>query len=176
MAETFIQNMRDPSERIGIMVTIKRMVVRQDQTGRQMWMIQASTLATDADGVQIQPVYKWTSNQTTFSDDIQDLIDQINVQVAWNNEPDTTPPEILNTWPLDGATGIPVDTEIRVNIADLAPSSGLDISSIKVKVKGFDLTEHLTINSNINTCSIYLTPGTKYQSAVNEDFANGSER
>jgi hypothetical protein len=173
MAEVFIQNLRDPSQQIGIMVTIKRMVVNQEGTGSLMWMIQASTLATSDDGEIVKPVYKWTSDQTTFTSDIEDLINQICSQVDWNYELDTTPPEILNTWPLNGNTGVSVDTDIRINIADVAPSSGLDLSSIRVKVKGFDLTDQLTIKGNIGSCSIFLTPGTKYQSAINEDFANG---
>ena len=176
MAEVFVQNLRDPSQQIGIMVTIKRMVVTQTGTGRQMWMIQASTLAVDANGEMVKPVYKWTSNQTTFTSDVEDLINQICSQVEWNYVPDDSPPQVLNTWPVSGDTGVPVDTQIRINISDVAPSSGLDLSSIKVKVKGFDLTDQLDIRGNISSCMILLTPVTKYQSAVNEDFANGSER
>jgi hypothetical protein len=176
MAEVFVQNLRDPSQRVGIMVTIKRVIVTQDGTGTQMWAIQASTKELDADGNPIAPTYKWTSNQTTFSDDVNELIDTLCKKVNWTYEPDTTPPEITSHWPMQNDTGIPVDSEIVVNIGEQLPSSGLDISSIKVKVKGFDLTDQVTIKGDISSCSVYITPGTRYQSAVNEDFANGSER
>lgn len=175
MAETFIQNLRDPSQRIGIMVTIKRMVVMQEGTGTQMWVIQASTKELDIDGNPIEPVYKWTSNQTTFEDDVNEVIDILCKKVNWVYYPDDTPPQIISHWPMVGDTGIPVDSEIAINIGEELPSSGLDLGSIKVKVKGFDLTDQVTIKGNINSCSVYVTPGTKYQSAVNEDFANGRE-
>lgn len=176
MAEVFIQNLRDPDQRIGIMVTIKRIVIMQEGTGTQMWAIQASTNELDSGGNSIAPVYKWTSNQTTFTDDVNELINTLCQQIDWNYAPDTTPPRVVSHWPMRDDTGIPVTSEIVINIGEDAPSSGLDLSSIRVKIKGFDLTDQVTIKGNINTCSIYLTPGTKYQSAVNEDFANGSER
>ena len=176
MAEVFVQNLRDPSQQIGVMVTIKRMVVHQTGTGNQMWMIQASTLATDADGNIVKPVYKWTSNRTTFTSDVEDVINQLSAQVDWNYVPDDNPPQVLNTWPMNGDTNVSVDTQIRINISDVAPSSGLDLSSIRVKVKGFDLTDQLDIKGNIGSCVVLLTPGTKYQSAGNEDFINGLEK
>jgi hypothetical protein len=176
MAEVFVQNLRDPSQRIGIMVTIKRMAIRQEGSGTLMWVIEASTKEVDAEGNAIDPVYKWTSNQTTFTDDINDLINTLCKQINWVYYPDDTPPRVLSHWPIVNDTGVPVDSEIVINIAEELPSSGLDLSSIQVKVKGFDLTDQVTIKGNINSCSLYVTPGTKYQSAVNEDFANGSER
>jgi hypothetical protein len=176
MAEVFVQNLRDPAQKIGIMVTIKRIVVMQEGTGTQMWAIQASTKELDVDGNPIAPVYRWASNQTTFSDDVNAIIDELCKKVNWTYEPDITPPEITSHWPMQNDTGIPVDSEIVINIGEQFPSSGLDLSSIVVKVKGFDLTDQVAIKGNIGSCSVYLTPGTKYQSAVNEDFANGSER
>jgi hypothetical protein len=176
MAEVFVQNLRDSSQRVGIMVTIKRVVITQEGTGSQMWAIQASTSEVDSEGNSIPPVYKWTSNRTTFTDDVNELIDTLCKQIGWNYTTDTEPPKVVNHWPMRDDTGIPVDSEIVINIGEDLPSSGLDLSSIRVKVKGFDLTDQVTRKGNINTCSIYVTPGTKYQSAVNEDFANGSER
>ena len=176
MAEVFVQNLRDPDQRIAIMVTIKRIVITQEGTGTQMWAIQASTNELDSGGNAIAPVYKWTSNRTTFTDDVNDLINTLCRQIDWNYAPDDTPPKIISHWPMRDDTGIAVDSEIVINIGEDVPSSGLDLSSIRVKIKGFDLTDQVTIKGNINMCSIYLTPGTKYQSAANEDFANGSER
>jgi hypothetical protein len=176
MAEVFVQNLRDPSQRIGIMVTIKRMLVQQEGTGTQLWVIQASTKELDSEGNTITPVYKWTSNQMTFTDDVNELIDSLCKKVNWVYYPDTTPPEVISHWPMSNDTSIPVDSQIVINIGEELPSSGLDLNSIKVKIKGFDLTAQVAIKGNINSCSVYITPGTKYQSAVNEDFTNGSER
>jgi hypothetical protein len=174
MAEVLIQNMRNPSQVIGIMVTIKRSIVFEEGSGQLLWILEASTEELDIDGNYILPVKKWLTDKTTLTDDINDIINQICEKVVWDYVEDTEPPVVVNHWPIRDAQDVPVDTGITINLAEDIPSSGIDLSSICVKIKGFDLTDQVTIKGDMNTCSITLIPGTKYMSAVNEDFQNGS--
>jgi hypothetical protein len=175
MAEVFIQNMRDPGQVVGITITIKRTVVAEAQSGNPMWILEGSTTETDSYGNEIPPVKKWLSNKSTLSEDVRDIIDQLCDAINWTYIEDTTPPSIVSVWPFENATGISVGSDIYITLSEEVPSSGIDLDSIQVKVKGFDLTDQVTIKGNMTSCSVSLTPGTKYQSAINEDFHNGSE-
>jgi hypothetical protein len=67
------------------------------------------------------------------------------------------------------------DTDISITLTEEIPSSGIDLNSLQIKVKGFDLTDQVIIKGDIHSSTIKITPGTKYMSAINEDFHNGSE-
>jgi len=175
MAEVLIQNMRNPNQVVSIMVTIKRTIVSEEGSGGLLWVLEASTNELDTDGNYIQPMKKWLTNKTTLTDDVNELIDSVCAQIPWEYVEDTTPPEVVSHWPLRDARDISPDTIITIGLEEVIPSSGIDLSSITVKVKGFDLTDQVTIKGDRNACSLEVTPGTKFMSAINEDFHNGSE-
>jgi len=170
MAEVLIQNMRNPNQAVSIMVTLKRSVIKEEGSGNLMWILEASTTETDKESNYIAPAKKWLSDKTTLTDDVNELIDQICAQIDWEYVEDTEPPAVVNHWPLSNAQDVSIDTGITINLEEEVPSSGIDLSSIHVKVKGFDLTDQVTIKGDIHACTVTLIPGTKYMSAVNEDF------
>jgi hypothetical protein len=175
MAEVFIQNLRDPDQLVAIMVTLRRMIIPEEESGKTLWVLEASTTEIDVNGDDIRPSRKWLSDRSTFTEDVNDLINDLASKINWTYVPDTTPPAVVGVWPLEGMQDVSVDTDIYITLSEETPSSGIDLDSIQVKVKGFDLTDQVTIKGNMSSCSVYLKPGTKYQSAINEDFHNGSE-
>jgi hypothetical protein len=175
MAEVLVQNMRNPSQTVSIMVTIKRMIIPEEGSGGALWVLEASTNEVNADGDYIAPAKKWLTDKTTLTEDINALIDSICEQIPWEYIEDTEPPKVVTHWPLAGSQAVSPETAITINLEEEIPSSGIDLNSIRVKVKGFDLTDQVTVEGNMNACRVTLVPGTKYMSAQNEDFHNGSE-
>jgi len=169
MAEVIIQNLRNLDQIVSVMVTIRKTIIPEHSGGGTMWIIEASTDEPDANGDLIPPVRLWSSSYDTLTEDINSIINELAQKVNWDYEPDYEPPEIKSHWPISGATGISVDTNIRINITEDAPSAGIDLSSIRVRVKGFDLTSQVSIEGDVRSCSVSLTPGSKYQSAINDD-------
>lgn len=169
MAEVLVQNMRNPDEVISVMVTLKQMIIATDGSMDRKWVLEASTNSTDANGDLVYPEVMYLSNRDTLSDDIQDLISNLCAKVGWTYEPDYDPPQIIGHWPLADDDNVPVTTDIVINLAEPPPSAGIDLSSIKLTVKGFDLTDQATIKGDIHSCSIVVTPGTRYQSAVDSN-------
>lgn len=170
MAEVLVQNMRNPDQVITVMVTLRRMSITTEKTGEQKWVLEASTEQRDSNNDLIPPSIRYISDKDTLTEDVQELISDLCQKVDWDYEPDYDPPEIIGHWPLDGAKDVSVDTDIIITLAEIAPSAGIDISSIKVKVKGFDLTSQIDIKGDLHACSLSVTPGSKYQSAVDPDF------
>lgn len=166
MAEVLVQNMRDPSQQITIIVTLKQAIIPEVDPMDPMWVLEASTNELDEDGDSIDPVRKHLSNHDTLTEDINELITDLCKLVDWNDDVDTEPPKIVGIWPTPGLQGVSVETGITVNLTEEPPSSGIDLSSIRLKVKGFDLTDQLTIKGDLRDCSIKVTPGTKYKSAL----------
>jgi hypothetical protein len=175
MAEVLIQNLRDPDQIAVIMVTLRRMVIPEEGSGKPLWILEASTSEMDVNGDDIPPARKWLSDRSSFTEDVNDLLNELAAKINWTYYPDTTPPAVVGVWPLDGAQSVSVNTDIYISLSEEVPSSGIDLDSIQVKVKGFDLTDQVTIKGNMSSCSVLVTPGTKFQSAINEDFHNGSE-
>jgi hypothetical protein len=166
MAEVLIQNMRDPSQQITAVVTLRQMIIPTVDPSNPMWILEASTIEEDEDGDMIEPVRVYLSNHDTLTEDINGLITQLCKKVNWTYVEDTTPPKIVSHWPMKDATDVSVDTEIIINLEEAPPSAGIDLDSIRVKVKGFDLTNQVTIKGDFRSCSLLLTPGTKYKSAL----------
>lgn len=166
MAEVIIQNLRYPDQIITAVVTIKREIVYDDDPSKLQWILEASTRAKDANGVRVKPSKLYKSSKETVTKDINDLITDLCKKVDWVHVIDTEPPEVVGQWPLAEEQNVAVDTEIRFTLWEEPPSSGIDLSSIRVKVKGYDLTDRLVINGDMTRCSVSVTPGTKYQSAV----------
>jgi hypothetical protein len=166
MAEVLVQNMRDPNQQITVVVTIKQAIVPEASPMDPKWILEASTYELDEDGDPIDPVKMYLSNNDNLTDDINDLITELCKDVNWNYSADTDPPRVVGTWPLDGAQAVEVTTDILINLVEEPPSSGIDLSSIRVKVKGFDLTDQLDIKGDFRSCSVLVTPGTKFKSAL----------
>lgn len=169
MAEVLVQNMRDPSQQITVVVTLRRAIVADVDPMDPKWILEASTNETDEDGDPIEAVKKYLSNNDTLTEDINELITDLCKLVDWNEDEDTEPPEVVGVWPVEGLQGVSVETEIIANIREAPPSSGIDLSSIRLKVKGFDLTDQLDIKGDLRECSIRVTPGTKYKSALKKE-------
>jgi hypothetical protein len=169
MAEVLIQNLRNLDQVVTVMVTIRRMIIPEEGSGGPVWLIEASTNELDAGGSLIPPVRKVSSDYDTLTEDVNSLITELALLIPWDYEIDTDPPTIDSHWPLSGATGISVDTQITINISEQSPSSGIDLDSIRVSVKGFDLTNQVTIKGDVRSASIQLSPGSKYKSAINSD-------
>jgi hypothetical protein len=166
MAEVLVQNMRDPNQQITIVVTLKQAIIPTVDPRDPKWILEASTYETDEDGDPIDPVKMYLSNHDTLTEDINDLITELCKGVDWTYVEDTAPPKVVGYWPLSGAEGVPVTTDILINLTEEPPSSGIDLSSIRVKVKGFDLTDQLDIKGDFRSCSVILIPGTKFKSAL----------
>jgi len=166
MAEVLIQNMRDPSQQITVVVTLRQMVVPSEDPRDPKWVLEASTTEEDEDGDLIEPARIYLSNHDTLTEDINGLITDLCKKVNWTYVVDTEPPRIVSHWPLSGVLGIGVDTEIIINLEETPPSAGIDLDSIRLKVKGFDLTNQVAIKGDFRSCSLRITPGTKYKSAI----------
>jgi hypothetical protein len=166
MAEVLVQNMRDPNQQITIVVTLRQAIIPEASPMDPKWILEASTKETDEDGDPINPVRMYLSAHDTLTEDINGLITELCKYVDWTEVVDTEPPRVIGHWPLNGAEGIEVTTDILINITEEPPSSGIDLSSICLKVKGFDLTDQLDIKGDLRSCSVTITPGSKFKSAV----------
>jgi hypothetical protein len=166
MAEVLIQNLRNPSQIIAVVVTLRRMRVAESHTDKLMWLLEASVDETDANGDLILPVRRWISNSTTLTEDVNELITELSEKVDWDYVVDTDPPSVSGHWPGVDEMEVDVTTTIRVNLEEIAPSSGIDLDSIQIFVKGFDLTNQMAVTGDLRSCSVEVTPGTKFMSAV----------
>jgi hypothetical protein len=173
MAEILIHNMRNPDQIVSASITLRRAVIAGEaenpdmrQEGNMMWILEVSTITLDAEGNLIPPLRKWLSTQDTLSSDIDEMITQLSNLIPWDNPPDTEAPIVVSCWPVPSATQVSVDTSITVNIIDNIPSAGINPDSIRIKVKGFELTNQMQVNRDITSCRITVTPGTRYKSAI----------
>jgi hypothetical protein len=166
MAEVLIQNMRDPSQQITLVVTLKQAIIPEASPMDPKWILEASSKELDEDGDPIDPAVMYLSDHDTLTEDINDLITEYCKKVSWTYVVDTEPPKIVGHWPLVGAEGVEVTTDIIINLTEDPPSSGIDLSSVRLKVKGFDLTDQLSIKGDFRSCSVVITPGTKFKSSI----------
>jgi hypothetical protein len=166
MADIFIQNLRNPDQTITATVTIRRLINQDTTLGHGVWALQITTSQLTTDGSLIPPVIREVISYDDLTSVIGDMINEMSAQVPWDYLADSEPPIIGKHFPTDNDTNVSVETSIQIWISENIPSAGLDLSSIRVKVKGFDLTNQLLVEGDLKSCVVTVTPGTKYQSAV----------
>jgi hypothetical protein len=170
MADFLIRNPLDVTQVFTVSVTLKQLKVTTDDPsleGQPVWVLEAATLAKDCDGNTLAPVRAHVSNYSTINAEINNLVNELSKNMCWESVTDTYPPKVTSHYPTSNQQNVPLNVTININLKDYLDeefaSSGIDKSSIKFYVKGFDLTSKIydLIEGNPWNYSFSFKPGTK---------------
>lgn len=149
-------NAKNPNgKRVPVSVSIEHVDVRKTNDGELIYLVTVSTGARDINGVRINTVYINDVTDRTFKSELSKALSTIASQIDWGAlEDDTYPPLIVDMSPIRDEENVHIDRNVTVTLKDPFPASFIDISTLKFKVNGIDVTPEIQISEKDN--HVYL--------------------
>jgi len=147
MSELFVRNSLSSKKTVKIFVSF-RYFVDKDSGGDHIWTLELGTSELDLNGKKINPVRVNNINVTSLDDLLDESIALIAAQIDWLPlEEDIECPIITSVKPF--GDNVPIGRNIVINITDALPTSGIDLSELKILLDigdtKFDITSEFKI-------------------------------
>lgn len=147
MAAFLIRNSLNPQKVVRCGITFEQQTLK-GASGEAIWIVELATLESHKDGGEILPEYIHLRTLDNLDAEIEKAAEKISVQISW--EPlvnDVRAPFVAEYFPSE-TTGVSIDSNIVVKLVELLPSAGIDLSSVKVMLDGFDITNEVDISGD----------------------------
>ena len=146
-----LKDAKNPNSNLVIPVTIN--VIQVDDTNTQdgevIYVLEFKCSALDVDGNRIEDVIIDEVTADDVEQQIQEGLSIIGAQVDWpEQQDDTYAPRIIEIYPTSNQKDVPITSHVFGTIKDFFPLSGIDPSSIKLKVNGIDVSDELRLSGN----------------------------
>jgi len=129
-----------------------------DPEGDQSWILIAETNEVDTGGIRIEPEIVNLVTTGTVHLEIEAALGRIGSQVDWGTiQADNKPPKLVEITPaLNQTTNVPITSNIVFRLQEPLPAAGIDLSTLRVILNGFDVTGDVELRGNIfDLTSIY---------------------
>ena len=166
MSELYIRHSLNDKKTVQIVVAF-RYFVAKGSSGDHVWTIEIGTVYKDKNGKDIEPIRVYDIDITTIDELILDEASKIAAQIDWSPLlEDTYPPQLINILPL--GDNVSLASDIIIDIEDKLPSSGLDLSELKVTLNNgtmdFDITSEVKITGDPYKYNLYWAPKLRVRS------------
>jgi len=132
-------------------------IVPTNERGDNKYVFKIHTRSNDVDGNIIDPLFVFKTSVNGFLEAlpkaVASLCDKINWGVTYS---DNDSPYVKYYAP--SGDDVSLFSSVIVDLEDIFPSSGIDVSSIKMKVNGFDVSSDLIIDDNFNKVRVSWSP------------------
>jgi hypothetical protein len=146
LAEFIVRNSLNPYKAVKFGVTTRQVVPKENE-GEALWVVEIATDEPTISGFVISPVYINLRTLDDLDKEIQNATAIISSQIDWAPLiEDSTPPFVVSASPGNGV--VDIESSVEFLIKDNLPSSGLDLSSIKMTVNDFDVTSELELSGD----------------------------
>ena len=161
MAEFYVYNSLNPSKTVRFNITLRYFVIVGER-GRHMWVLEIGTTHPDINGDDISAAKIHTISANNFDAVIENAVSSLCAQIDWSPlSDDSIAPYVDIATPLDGTT-VPIQSDVYIKIKDKLPSSGIDLSTMKVILNtgetDFDITSEVTTEGDPYEYELYWSP------------------
>jgi hypothetical protein len=146
VAEFIVRNSLNPYKAVKFGVTTRQVIPKENE-GEALWVVEIATNEPTISGSVIPPVYINLRTLDDLDKEIQNATAIISSQIDWTPLiEDSTSPFVVSVSPEDSV--VDIESSVEFLIKDNLPSSGLDLSSIKMTVNDFDVTSELEFSGD----------------------------
>ena len=113
----------------------------QDPEGDGVWILSVSTTERDTNGDKIPPEFINVVSEDTVHLELEAALGRLGSKVNWGQlSEDLRPPRLVELVPsLSQVEDVPITSDIKIRIEEKLPSSGLDLSTLQVRLNGFSI-------------------------------------
>ncbi len=150
MAEFYVTNSLNYEKAVKFNISLRHFVTIEGR-GEHRWVLEIGTTYPDVNGDPISAKKVLLINAEDFDEVLESSIADLCSKIDWSPlVSDIKPPRIIEALPT--SSGVKIGASIFVSITDDLPSSGIDLSEIKVTlnngVMDFDITSELQISGD----------------------------
>lgn len=161
MAEFFVHNSLNPNKSVKFNITLRYFVIR-NEGGEHMWTLEIGTTHPDINGDGISAARAHNISASNFNNVIEDALVGLCAQIDWSPlSEDKDAPYVDMAVPVDGTT-VPIESDVHIRLKDKLPSSGIDLSDVKIILHAgatdFDITSEVTIDGDPYIYDLYWSP------------------
>lgn len=151
MADLFVRHSLNSRKTIRINIALREFVVLADQDGDTKWILEIGTTDLDALGNFIRPQMVHNISESNIEDEVEKAIANICSVIDWSDlEQDKEAPRISYFYP--SGNDIPIDSLVTIDLIEDLPSSGIDLSEMKIVLNNgvidFDITSEIDITGD----------------------------
>jgi len=160
MSELFVKHSLNSKKVVRIFVSF-RYFVDKASSGDHIWTLELGTASLDLNGKKINPVRINNINVNSLDDIIGESVALIAAQIDWSPlEKDTRYPVITSIKPIGDK--VPIGYNVVIKINDESPTSGIDLSELKILLDigdtKFDITSEFKITGDPYEYILEWTP------------------
>ena len=150
MAELLVKNSLNQKLSVKFNVSVKQFTVKGEQ-GDAKWLLEVATTYLDKDGYNIRPKLVHLRTLDSLSEEIELAVEEMCALIDWGIlESDGRAPFVFEHSPT--GADVPMSSYIEIILRELFPSSGIDISEMKIMLDNgtaaFDITNELEITGD----------------------------
>ena len=152
MAEVFVRHSLNAKKGVKFNFTFKQYTLKnKDAEGDAKWVLEVGTTYPAANGGKIPTKIVYGITEKTLDAEIEKAIASLCKYIDWTEfEQDKYAPEVVDITPT--GVGVLPNSLISFKIKDSLPSSGIDLSSMKVTLNNgtvdFDITDQISISGD----------------------------
>lgn len=148
MAEYLLRNSLNPGKVIKCTITFRKLTNKGEE-GEPVWLVQIGTVEPHKDGGDIAPVFIHYTSSVNLDAAVKKATEDIAKQVDWSPiHEDLRPPFVESSSPDINEDIVDIHSDVIVDIKDVLPAAGIDLSSIDITVNGFNVTNDAMIEGD----------------------------
>lgn len=152
MAELFVRHSLNSNKGVKFNFTFKQYTLKnRDVEGDAKWVLEVGTTYPAANGGKVPTKVVYDITEKTLDAEIEKAVADLCKYIDWSEfAQDKYAPEITEALPT--GVGVLLNTPISFKIKDSLPSSGIDLSGMKVTLNNgvvdFDITDQVIISGD----------------------------
>ena len=162
MAELLVRHILSSAKVVKFNFTIRQAALTTTH-GEPVWVLEIGTTERDFEGNKIPPVIRHDITESNIDTVLEDAVSSMCSVVDWGDlAQDKEAPVLISTFPEDNQINVPIHSKIKVNVKDLLPAVGIDLSDIEVIFDSaddsFDITSQVVISGDAFNRTISWKP------------------
>lgn len=162
MAEFYVRHSLNSKKTIKFNVTL-RYLVPAGEHGDHKWVLEIGTTYSGSSGDSIVPKKIYLTSLNNLDEVIEYNTIELCKQIDWGPfVDDKDAPYVYSSYPSDGASNVPITSSVEIIIKELLPSSGIDLSNMKVTLNNgmtnIDITSDIDVGGDPYEYSIKWAP------------------
>lgn len=159
MQVNLFNSLNPNGKRVPVNINIEQSDIVSTNDGEVIYLITLETGALSISGARIPPIFLNNVTQSSLSQEIQEGLTSIASVIDWQVlEDDVYPPRIENIYPVNNQQGVSINSNVNLRIKDPFPTSFINLSTFKLTVNGFDVTNEVNINEKNTEISVEWVP------------------
>ena len=150
MSEIFVRNSLNSKKPVKFNFAIRKFVDKLSE-GEELWVLEVGTLTPDTNGDPIPPYYVHNIAEKNVEDEVDKAISSMCALIDWTVLEDDNDPPYITYFSPEGEA-IDITSYVEFGLKDDLPSSGMDLSDMKVTLNNgevdFDITSELIVKGD----------------------------